>query len=227
MTVNPIEQIEINLRNQALNIRKEALDSLANYPAKEAVPILEKLAEEQDFMLRRLAVMGLGNHTSEASFQLLQKIIREELDSNVLAEAANSIFEFGDIAVPILQELFEKSDNWLVRQTLISIFADSTYYETSLILAKAALEDNNTQTLKETAILALGQLLKSPLKNQALQILIKLTDSENWRIRWRAVIALQNTQDLSAKEIIAKLQKDEHYRVVAAALEVASYWEES
>lgn len=227
MTQKPTEQIEINLRNPALNIRKAALDELAEYSPEVAVPILKKLARENNFGLRRLAVMGLGNHLSETSFQTLKKIIQDEEDSNVLSEAANSIFDFGDKAVPVLEELFEKSDNWLVRQTVISIFAESTYYETSLKIAKIALEDDNEQTLIETGILALGQLLKSPLKDQALEILIELTASENWRIRWRSAIALQNTQDPSAKEIIAKLQKDEHYRVVAAALEVASYWDKS
>ncbi len=227
MTEDPIEQIEINLRAEALNIRKAALDELATYPPEVAVPILKKLANEQDFGLRRLAVMGLGNHISEDSFQLLQQIIQQEQDSNVLSETANSIFEFGDIAVPILQELFEKSDNWLVRQTVMSIFAETTYYETSLALASAAIQDNDIQTLKETGILVLGQLLKSPLKDQALQRLAELTSSENWRTRWRTAIALQNTQDLLARKLIAKLQQDEHYRVVAAALEVASSWQEN
>ncbi|MEM9926511.1 MAG: HEAT repeat domain-containing protein [Cyanobacteria bacterium P01_D01_bin.50] len=227
MTQNSIEQIEINLRNEALNIRKAALDSLAEYPWEVAVPILEKLAREKDFALRRLAVMGLGNHTSEASYEQLLQIIQHELDSNVLAEAANSIFEFGDIAVPILQELFENSENWLVRQTVLSLFVETTYYETSLTLAKTALQDNDIQTLKETAILVLGQLLKSALRDQALQILTELADSENWRIRWRVAAALQYTQDLSARKLIAKLQQDRHYRVVAAALEVASSWEEN
>ncbi len=228
MSQNPIEQIEINLRNKALNERKAALDELAKYPSEVAVPILEKLARENDFGLRRLAVMGLGNHTSEASFQLLQKIVQHELDSNVLSEAANSIFEFGDIAVPVLQQLFENSDNWLVRQTVISLFVETNYYETSFTLASSVLQDDDIeQTLKETAILALGQLLKSPLKDQALQILTELADSEDWRTRWRTAIALQHTQDLLAKELIAKLQKDEHYRVVAAALEVASFWKEN
>ena len=227
MNENPTEQIEINLRNPALNIRKAALDELAGYSPEVAVPILEKLFKEENFGLRRLAVMGLGNHLSDDSFQILQKIVREELDANVLAEAANSLFEFSDRAVPVLRELFEKSDNWLVRQTVLSIFAESTYYDTSLMLAKAALEDHNEQTLKETGILVLGQLLKSPLKDQALQILTQLADSQNWRIRWRTAIALQHSRDSLAREIVVKLQQDEHYRVVAAALEVISYWEQN
>nr|WP_281256976.1 HEAT repeat domain-containing protein [Calothrix elsteri] len=88
--------------------------------------MLNKLAKENDFGLRRLAVIGLGNHKNAASFQALQNILENEKDDSVLAEAA---------------------------------------------------------------------------------------------------IALQYSQQSQAKELIAKLQQDEHYRVVAAALEVAASWD--
>lgn len=53
--------------------------------------------------------------------------------------------------------------------------------------------------------------------------------------RWRVALAMlsagialqhsQQSQQSQAKELIAKLQQDEHYRVVAAALEVAASWD--
>jgi hypothetical protein len=55
MNQNSIERIEINPRKKALNERKAALDELALYPPEIAVPILQKLANEKDFGLRRLA----------------------------------------------------------------------------------------------------------------------------------------------------------------------------
>lgn len=225
MNQDPIEQIEINLRAETLNRRKAALDELAEFPAEIAVPVLQRLVSEKDFGLRRLAVMGFGNYTTEASFQTLEQIIQQEQDPNVLAEAANSIFEFGDRAVPILQQLFEGSTDWLVRQTVISLLAETEHYKTLLSVAKLALEDN-TETVKETGISALGQMLNSSFKGQALELLAKLARDKNWRSRWRVAHALQNSQDLQARELIAKLQQDENYRVVAAALEVASDWGE-
>jgi HEAT repeat protein len=226
MSQNSIEQIEINLRNEALNERKAALDELAGYPPEAAVPILQKLANERDFGLRRLAVMGLGNHKTEASFQTLVNILHQDNDSNVLAEAANSIFDFGDPALPELVKLFEKSDNWLVRQTVISLLVETEHHDALLSVATDALEDD-TETVKEIGILALGQLLKSPLKSQALTLLAELAEDSEWRTRWRTVIALQQTQEPQAKELILKLQRDEHFRVVAAALEVAAAWGEN
>jgi HEAT repeat protein len=232
MTQTPIEKIEINLRAEALNKRKAALDELAEFPPEVAIPVLKKLARENDFGLRRLAVMGLGNHKSAASFQALQNILENEKDDSVLAEAANSIFEFGDSAIPEIVKLFEKSHHWLVRQTVISLLIETEYYEALMFTAKIALQDE-TQTVKEAGILALGQLLRysrrewlppSPFENQALDILVELAQDPDWRTRWRVAIALQHTQQSQAQELIAKLQQDEHYRVVAAALEVAASW---
>lgn len=223
MNQYPIEQIEISLRASELNLRKTALDELAKLSAEVAIPILKKLAQEQDFSLRRLAVMGLGNYRDSESFEVLQTIIDTDEDVNVLSEAANSIFEFGYVAIPILSNLFKRSQNWLVRQTVISLLVETSHYEDLFEITKIAIADQ-TQTVKEAGILALGQILKSPLQQQGLDILAQLSTSKDWRTRWRVTIALQHSQTSQSKTIIASLQRDEHYRVVAAALEVATSW---
>jgi HEAT repeat protein len=224
MNPDSIEQIEINLRSEALNQRKSALDQLASYSSDVAIPILQRLAKESDFGLRRLAMMGFGNHKTAASFQALQEIIEDDKDANVQAEAANSIFEFGDMAVAPIVKLFQKSDHWLVRQTVISLLVDTEYHEALFSVAQDALQDE-AQTVKEVGILAMGQLLKSPLQDQVLEILAKLLESPNWRTRWRSVTALQHSQTPQVKDLIIQLQQDEHFRVVAAALEVAATWQ--
>ncbi len=216
-----IEQMQMRLRSEALNQRKEALDELAEFPPEVAVPILEKLAGERDFALRRLAAMGLGNHRTDAAFQALQQMVSQDQDANVLAEAANSMFEFGEAAIPSLQELFERSDHWLVRQTIISLLIGTPYNEVLLAMVRQALEDD-TETVKETGILALNQILKSPLQPQALTLLSELAQNADWRTRWRTATALHGCQDPQAKQLLAQLQQDENYRVVAAALESAS-----
>lgn len=221
MNQSRIELLELKLRAQALNERKAALDELASFPSEVAVPILKKLADEKDVALCRLAVMGLGNHRTEASLQALQKILEHNQDSNVLSEAANSVFEFGDVAIPLLQQLFERSDNWLVRQTVISLLIETNYDEILLAVAVQAVRDE-TQSLKQVGILALGHLLKSSFKNQALALLTELAEDSDWQNRWQTAIALHGCQDPQAKQLIAKLQQDEHFRVVAAALESAS-----
>lgn len=213
-----LEQIKLNLRDNAINKRKDALDELAKTSPDEALPVLKQLAQDNDFALRKIAAMGFGNHLTEESFQLLRHILVTEKDANVIAEAANSIFEFGDRSIEPLKNLFATSDNWLVRQTIISILVDSDDPQVLLEVAKQALADED-QTTKETGILALSRLLNSPLQEEVLQLFSILAEDPFWRTRWRTAISLTASQDVKARLILAKLQQDEHYRVAAAALE--------
>ncbi|MEL6930642.1 MAG: HEAT repeat domain-containing protein [Cyanobacteria bacterium J06600_6] len=214
-----LSQLKLKLRNNNIYQRKLALDELATIPSESALPILIELAASQDFALRRIAVMGMGNHLTEKSFELLMQVLATEKDANVLAETANSLFEFGARAIAPLEQLFSNSDNWLVHQTVISILVDGQNPDVLLRVAKLAIADDD-QTTKETGILALSRLLNTPLKQQALNIFTTLAEAEYWRTRWRTAIALTASQDPQARELLSQLQKDEHYRVVAAALEV-------
>lgn len=218
-----LEQIDRDLRDRAIDKQKAALDTLAKVPADVAVPILARLLASSDFMQRRVAVMGLGNHRVEESFQLLAGVITNDLDPNVMGEAANSIFDFGDRAIPLLVNLFKDSDNWLVRQSIISLLLDPNYQPELLTTAELALADE-TQSVKEVGILALGHLLNSPFQARALSLLLALCEDPFWRNRWQATISLQRLENPATKAAIAKLQQDEHFRVVAAALEVANHW---
>ena len=210
--------LEIQLRSPALNLRKQALDELAALPSEKALPMLQRLAAEPDFALRRLAVMGFGNHPTEESFEALQTILQQEEDANVLAEAANSIFEFGDLAIPILQEVYQRHENWLVRQTVLALLTEGNCPQVLLSTAIEAIGDDN-QMLRETGILALGQLADSDESQAAFDTLARMAEDERWRNRWRAAIALKLFRTPEAKHLLAKLKQDEHYRVVAAALD--------
>lgn len=218
-----LEQIEQDLRDRALDKQKSGLDRLAKVPADLAVPLLARLLESSDFMQRRIAVMGLGNHLVESSFQLLAEIITSDRDPNVVGEAANAIFDFGDRSIPLLVSLFKDTDNWLIRQSVLSLLIDTKYNRELLTIAEIAIVDE-TQSVKEAGILALGHLLNSPLQERALSLLIALCRDPIWRNRWRATIALQGLKNPETQAIVAQLQQDEHFRVVAAALEVANYW---
>lgn len=216
---NNLPEIEMQLRSFALNERVMALNQLAKLDSGLAVPVLERLAAETDFMFRRLAVMGLANHPVESAFVLLQELISRESDHSVLAEAANSIFEFGDRSIPILLSIFERSPHWLVRQTIISILVETDHYDALFQVATEALQDE-TQTVKEAGILAMARIWRSSLAQPAFELIKALAADEFWRNRWRAAIALSGCTLPESRELLAKLQTDENYRVVAAALEV-------
>ncbi|MBE9069520.1 HEAT repeat domain-containing protein [Leptolyngbya cf. ectocarpi LEGE 11479] len=221
MTPDELYKLEEDLRASALNVRIAALNTLAAQPAAVAVPILQNLSKDPSFLLRRLAVMGLGNQApDQIAFDSLQALIADETDANVLAEAANSLYEFGDASIPLLVQMFEANNNWLLRQTVLSILQESNHPDVLLDVSLRALEDE-TQTVKETAILGLRQVLMSPLQAQALATLAKLAQSEFWRDRWRAATALTGCDHPQAAELLSKLRTDENHYVVAAALDAS------
>jgi HEAT repeat protein len=218
MDQDRLTQLEAWLRSGAVNQRKIALDELAQYPAEVAVPVLARLAAEPDFLCRRFAVMGLGNHQTPDSFQALKDRLDQETDPNVLSEIANALFEFGSESVPLLQQLFERNPHWLTRQTILSILMESNCGEVLLKVIREALQDE-TQTVKETAILALGSLLNGSQQQDALALLTTLAQADFWRDRWRAATALRLSTHPEAKLLLVKLQTDDNHYVAAAALE--------
>ena len=213
-----LTQLETWLRSGAINQRKQAIDELANCEPDIAIPILQRLSTDSDFLCRRFAVMGLANHRTEAAFQALKQRLDQERDDNVLAELANALFEFGEQSVPLLQKIFEQNRHWLTRQTVLSILMESEQEGILLAVIRDALLDE-TQTVKETAILALGQLLKGSYQSEALDLLADLAEADFWRDRWRAATALTLATDPKAKPLLAKLQQDDNHYVAAAALE--------
>jgi HEAT repeat protein len=218
---SPSVEIEHNLRAAGLYQRWTAMNELATYPATVAVPIFKRLLTEKDVGLRRMAIVGLGKHLGDETFEVLQAILESGGDPIILAEAANSIFDFGDVAIPILQQLFDRSSQaaqWQIRQTVISLLVETEYYDVLLAVATSALSDE-TKAIQELGILALKQVLRSPLQESALELLATLADNPDWHIRWCTAISLHDCPEPQARQLIAQLQRDEDFRVVGAALE--------
>ncbi len=221
MTPDELYQLEKDLQAPALNVRITALNTLATQPTAVALPILQRLAQNESFLIRRLAVMGFGNQAPDkTALTSLQELMTAENDANVLAEVANALYEFGEVSIPLLVQMFEANDNWLLRQTVLSILQESNHPDVLLAVSLKALEDP-TQTVKETAILSLRQVLMSPLQPQALATLAELAQSKIWRDRWRAATALTGCDHPQATQLLTQLQRDENHYVVAAALDAS------
>jgi HEAT repeat protein len=219
MNQDRLQQIETDLRSKRIDVRKAALDRLATFDSDLAIPILKKLATEKDFGLRCLAMMGFNNYQTENSFEYLKTVLKEEKDHSVLAEAANSIYDFGEKAIAPLQDLFDNCEHWLVRHTVVAVLTESENPQVLLSVAQKAIQ-SSTQMTQETGIFALNKLLNTPLKQEAFDLFTQLANNRDWYIRYRTAIALTASQEPQARAILAKLQQDENYRVVAAALEM-------
>jgi HEAT repeat protein len=225
MNQDRLQQIETDLRSKRIDVRKAALDRLATFDSDLAIPILKRLATEKDFGLRCLAMMGFNNYQTENSFEYLKSVLKEEKDHSVLAEAANSIYDFGEKAIAPLQALFDDCEHWLVRQTIVAVLIESEDPQVLLSIAQKAIE-SSTQMTQETGIFALNKLLNTSFKQEAFDLFTRLANDRDWYIRSRIAIALRESPEPQARVIIAKLQQDENYRVVAAALELKGTDEE-
>ncbi|NJM48787.1 MAG: HEAT repeat domain-containing protein [Alkalinema sp. RU_4_3] len=218
MDAQRLAEVEQQLRSPALNLRVAAVNLLAQLDSGVAVPVLARLAEDPDFLYRRMAVMGLGNHPVAASLEVLESLLLAEEDSNVVAEAANSLMEFGEAGVLRLAKLFRENDNWLVRQTVLGVMMDGDRSSTLLDVVRLGLGDP-VVTTRETAILALGKFVDTAFQAEAIDLLLEMAVSSQWRDRWRSATALCRFGDDRAKAMLGRLRSDGSHYVVAAALE--------
>ena len=174
-----------------------ALASLRQLPAPEAIPLLLIGLQQTAFAIRSLCCAGLGFKRSERGRQALVKVLREDPDANVRAEAANALAYYGVVeAWPLLRQTFADDDHWLVRCSILAALAEDPTMQPAwlLDLAELALADRDG-TVRVGGAELLGRLLGLPPVPPS-----------------AAAVA-----DL-ARERLRSLTKDPDHLVVAAAL---------
>jgi HEAT repeat protein len=174
-----------------------ALASLRQLPAPEAIPLLLIGLQQTAFAIRSLCCAGLGFKRSEQGRQALVKVLKEDPDANVRAEAANALAYYGVVeAWPLLRQTFADDDHWLVRCSILAALAEDPTMQPAwlLDLAELALADRDG-TVRVGGAELLGRLLGLPAVPPS-----------------AAAVA-----DL-ARERLRSLTKDPDHLVVAAAL---------
>ena len=174
-----------------------ALASLRQLPAPEAIPLLLIGLQQTAFAIRSLCCAGLGFKRSEQGRQALVKVLREDPDANVRAEAANALAYYGVVeAWPLLRQTFADDDHWLVRCSILAALAEDPTMQPAwlLDLAELALADRDG-TVRVGGAELLGRLLGLP----------------------PGPASAAGVADL-ARERLRSLTKDPDHLVVAAAL---------
>jgi len=174
-----------------------ALASLRQLPAPEAIPLLLIGLQQTAFAIRSLCCAGLGFKRSEQGRQALVKVLKEDPDANVRAEAANALAYYGVVeAWPLLRQTFADDGHWLVRCSILAALAEDPTMQPAwlLDLAELALADRDG-TVRVGGAELLGRLLELPPVPPS-----------------AAAVA-----DL-ARERLRSLTKDPDHLVVAAAL---------
>jgi HEAT repeat protein len=199
--------------------RMRGITELRNYPAEVVVPLLKRLVSDKEFIVRTFAVMGLGRKQSKEGFELLLEIVNFELDTNVRAEAADSLARYGEAALPHLLDLFARDSNWLVRHSIIAAIDAQKFPEVLYKLCQIGINDSDRE-VKLAAIGALGQLHQSNQQEVALDLLTTQATSEDPLIRAqvaRVLPCFENKQ--LAQDTLLELRQDKDHRVVGASLE--------
>jgi HEAT repeat protein len=211
-------QIEDCLNSPNPQSRMKAIVDLRQYGPEVVVPLLKRRLSDKEFIIRSLVAIGLGNKQTEEGFQALLELLEYDSDSNVRAEAANSLAKYGEAANPHLLGLFKRDSHWLVRQSILAAVDGKEYPEVLLELCRCAIESDNLE-VKLAAIANLGQLQGTPAADSALEVLLSLATVETVSLRAQVARVLGEFDEPQAKAAFWELRQDRDYRVIGATLE--------
>ncbi|MFM6190375.1 MAG: HEAT repeat domain-containing protein [Planktothrix sp.] len=215
-----IPQIQTCLNSHDFHERLRALTELNDYESQVAIPLLISKLSDPEFIIRSFVAMGLGRQQSPESFQALVELLNHDPDANVRAEAANSLFQYGEIAIPDLVRCFGRDFNSLVRRSILEPLMTLRHPQALYDICVCGLSAPEQMT-QEAAIDGLGVLAGTEKQMDALNQLLKLVRTPVWRTRTRVALALRQFNHPQALAALQDLKKDEDHRVVGAALEGA------
>jgi HEAT repeat protein len=213
-----LRQIETYLDSPNPQERMKAITELRHYTPEVVVPLLRRRMSDKEFIIRSFVAIGLGRKQTEEAFEALLDLLEYDTNSNVRAEAANSLAKYGESAVPHLLKLFERDSNWLVRQSILASVEGNEYPEVLLKLCRWGIEGDNLE-VKLAAIANLGQLRGTPQESEALAVLLSLATAGNGEIRAQVARVLNSFDEPRAKAALLDLRYDSDHRVVGATLE--------
>jgi HEAT repeat protein len=173
-----------------------ALVRLRECPVEEATPLLLLGLEQTPFVIRSLSCAGLGVKRSDEGQRALERMLREDGDANVRAEAANALANYGvEQAWPRLSQAFADDGQWLVRCSILAALAEQPEMTPARLLELALLAVQDADgTVRVGGAEVLGRILQEA----------------------------KDPHDAVTREAVkamANLQNDSDHRVVAVALE--------
>ena len=170
-----------------------ALTQLRFVSDADAVPLLVLGTEQKPFLVRSLSCSGLGYKRTEQGWEVLSRLLVNDEDPNVRAEAANALASYGvDRAWPLLQNAYAADDAWLVRCSILSALAEQPEINLSWLMELATMAITDADgTVRVSGAEILGRLVRDG--------------------------AGQAVGD-QARALLQPLQQDRDHRVVAAAL---------
>ena len=213
-----IQQIESFLESPNPQNRMKAITELRHHEPSMVVPLLKRSIYDKELLIRSFVAMGLGVKRNDEGFEALLNIINHEGDPNVVAEAANSLANFGPQALPHLTALFEQNSHWLIRQSILPVLDYPESFEALAQLCRLGYQDKDL-TVKLAAIANLERLKDTAQAPEALDILLQAATDSDAFIRAKVAQLLMYFDAPQTQAALAELRQDSDYRVVKVFLE--------
>ncbi len=213
-----INQIRVHLGSSDPQNRMKAITELRHHEPETVVPLLQTCLDDPEVIVRSFVAMGLGYKRTPEGFEALVKLVHQDADYNVRAEAANALGRYGEAALPHLLRVFYETDHWLVQLSILPVLAELDCPEQLLEVCVSVLKGAD-QAVKEAAIAQLCLFADTPFQDQALQQLLPLAAAPDWATRRQVALALCQFQDPQAEAALAELRQDADHRVVGAVME--------
>jgi len=176
-----------------------ALTQLRFVSDADAVPLLVLGTEQKPFLVRSLSCSGLGYKRTEQGWDVLRRLLVNDEDPNVRAEAANALASYGvDRAWPLLQQAFAADNAWLVRCSILSALAEQPEINLSWLMKLATLAITDADgTVRVSGAEILGRLVRDgsgqPVGVQARSLLQPLQQDSDHRVVAAALNGLQSS----------------------------------
>ncbi len=174
-----------------------ALTQLRLCSDEEAVPLLVLGTQQSAFLVRSLSCSGLGYKRTEQGWEVLGRLLTDDDDPNVRAEAANALASYGvERSWPLRKASFAADDAWLVRCSILSALAEQEAIDFSwlLELAQLAIADADG-TVRVSGAEILGRIVREnadhPIGEQARTLLLPLQKDVDHRVVAAALNGLQ------------------------------------
>ena len=175
-----------------------ALTQLRFVSDGEAVPLLVLGTEQKPFLVRSLSCSGLGYKRTEQGWEVLSRLLVDDEDSNVRAEAANALASYGvERSWPLLSRAFAADDAWLVRCSILSALAEQSEINLSWLMELATMAITDADgTVRVSGAEILGRLVREgaghPVGDQARSLLQPLQQDSDHRVVAAALNGLQS-----------------------------------
>lgn len=196
-----IDEIKQLLDSEDFGDRLRGINKLRQVDHAIAFDLIQPLVKDSQVRVRYAAVSQLdtlGGQDLAKTYSLLRERLLEDPEPDVQAAAADALGALQmKEAFPDLEQLYRKSNEWLVKFSIIATLGELGDIRAFPLLEDAIISSN--ELIKMAAIGSLGELGD----HRAVPLLLPLATDADWQTRYRIAEALKK---LGGEESIATLK---------------------